>query len=45
MLHFYEGDECDFEDPGDPDLDLVGKPGDPDILHQKKVKRKITFFL
>ena len=20
MLHFYEGDQCDFEDPGDPDI-------------------------
>ena len=20
MLHFYEGDDCDFEDPGDPDI-------------------------
>ena len=23
MLNFYEGDECNYEDPGDPDVVLV----------------------
>ena len=26
MLHFLEGNECDFEDPGDPDIIIDGPP-------------------
>ena len=36
MLNFYEGDDCNFEDPGDPDaegseaLDEIPLPVTPD---------------
>jgi len=45
MLNFYEGDDCNFEDPGDPDaegseaLDEIPLPVTPDKVSSEKSER------